>query len=99
MKKHKRSVPKRAPKPPPVESVEEPPEEGLSVDSDELGPSFLRHATEQDNFESVRATPREFAPPVEPPSDDAPRESATSGNLWDRTVHKMAAEREPGGRR
>ena len=71
----------------------EPPEEGLSVDPEELGASFLRYATEQGNFEGARAVPLEFAPPAGPASDDAPREpSGATGNLWDRTVAAAIAD-------
>jgi hypothetical protein len=70
----------------------EPPEEGLSVDADELGPSFLRYATEQANFETARATPLELAPSVGPASDDPPRgPTATASNLWERTVDGVLA--------
>jgi hypothetical protein len=94
MTKRKNNAAKRAAKRPVPVGLIEPPEEGLSVDSDELGASFLRYATEQGNFEGARAEPLEFAPPVEPPSDDAPRESATpANNLWDRTVERMSAAR------
>lgn len=96
MKKQRNGAPKRgrAPKPPATNGLVEPPEEGLSVDPDQLGPSFLRYATEQGNFETARAVPLEFAPPVEPPSDDAPRESATpAGSLWERTVENVSAGR------
>jgi hypothetical protein len=93
MKKRRNRAPKHArPEPPDPSALVEPPEEGLSVDSDELGPSFLRNATEQGNFETARAVASEFAPPVAPPSDDAPRESATpAGSLWERTVEKVSA--------
>jgi hypothetical protein len=70
----------------------EPPEEGLSVDPEELGQSFLRYATEQDNFETARAIPLEFAPTVEPPDDETQREpAAPGGSLWDTTVDKVLA--------
>ena len=37
-----------------VSGAEPVPEEGLSVDPEELGQSFLRYATEQGNFESTQ---------------------------------------------
>jgi hypothetical protein len=94
MTKHRSRAAKRAPKPLDRSDLVEPPEKGLSVDPDELGPSFLRNATEQGNFETARAVPLEFTLPVEPPSDDAPRESATpAGSLWERTVENVSAAR------
>jgi hypothetical protein len=79
----------------PEETAYEPPEEGLSVDADELGLTFLRNATEQGNFESSRAVAPEFGLSAEPPDDDAPAQPRPAGaNLWDTTVDRVLAEEQ-----
>jgi hypothetical protein len=64
-------------------------EEGLSVDPEELGQSFLRYATEQGNFESTQgAGPRGLFPQGEPPTDAALQGTHFSADatVWDATV-------------
>lgn len=63
-----------------------PSEEGLSVDPEEMGKSFIRYATEQGNFES--SSQRELAIGGEAASDAALQGAHFSeeGTIWDSTV-------------
>jgi len=64
----------------------EPSEEGLSVDPEELGKSFIRYATEQGNFEG--SAQRELSIAGEAASDNALQSAHFSeeGTIWDSTV-------------
>jgi len=63
-----------------------PSEEGLSVDPEEMGKSFIRYATEQGNFEG--SAQRELAISGEAASDAALQGAHFSeeGTIWDSTV-------------
>jgi hypothetical protein len=62
------------------------PEEGLSVDADELGTQFLNSATEQGNYES-QYTPDLSLTNGATTDDPLPEGDIDSeGNLWDQTV-------------
>lgn len=62
------------------------PEDGLSVDADELGTQFLSGATEQGNFESQHEPDLSLTNGAA--TDDALPEGDidSEGNLWDQTV-------------
>lgn len=60
------------------------PEEGLSVDADELGTQFLSGATEQGNFESQHEPDLSLTNGAA--TDEAIPGGDAEGNLWDQTV-------------
>jgi hypothetical protein len=64
----------------------EPAEEGLSIDPEDMGKSFIRYATEQGNFES--SAQRELAITGESASDAALQGAHFSdeGTIWETTV-------------
>src|SRR5262249_1727447 len=67
----------------------EPTEEGLSIDPEEMGQSFLRYATEQDNYETQRGgSAAELTPDSEPGTDDAldSPNFSPDASVWENTV-------------
>ena len=74
----------------------EPPEEGLSIDPEEMGQSFLRHATGQANYETERgAGLAELSPEGEPLTDDVLDDVHFSpdSTIWRQVVELAAGSR------
>lgn len=62
------------------------PEEGLSVDADELGTQFLSGATEQGNFESQHEPDLSLTNGAATDDPLPEGDIDAEGNLWDQTV-------------
>lgn len=62
------------------------PEEGLSVDADELGTQFLSGATEQSNFESQHEPDLSLTNGAATDAAIPEGDSDVGGNLWDQTI-------------
>lgn len=62
------------------------PEDGLSVDADELGTQFLSGATEQGNYESLHEPDLSLTNGAATDEALPGGDSDTGGNLWDQTV-------------
>ena len=62
------------------------PEEGLSVDADELGTQFLSGATEQGNYESQHVPDLSLTNGAATDEALPGGDTGAEGNLWDQTV-------------
>lgn len=70
-------------------ATRQPTEEGLSIDPEDMGQSFLRYATEQGNYEGMRGEGAEELSPAGAPASDEAHEGthfSAESTIWKNTV-------------